>query len=287
MKINGVDVESGIKRFGGKTDRYLKVLHSFAMGLEIDDTPMEITFSNENAEESSKNIHKIKGVAGNIGAVALYEALVEFENMQRTGTLDNILYNNIWLRMKETKESILNATGNAADIEQRPQGSINELRDLLIELLLTLKISEPTNCEAAVKALSAKSWKTISGGELDTINKAILDYDYDKATEAVNKIVLNNNYKGVSEAVNEKAVKCLINKNISVLIVDDSKENLSALRGILEDSYTIYVAANGERALKVADKNLPDIVLLDVVMPGIDGFETLKLMKMFHPIVCM
>ena len=65
----------------------------------------------------------------------------------------------------------------------------------------------------------------------------------------------------------------------SVLIVDDSKENISALRGMLEDSYTVYVASNGERALKVMDKNLPDIVLLDVMMPGIDGFEVLRQIK--------
>lgn len=65
----------------------------------------------------------------------------------------------------------------------------------------------------------------------------------------------------------------------SILIVDDSKENLSALRSMLEDTYTIYIAANGERALTVMDKNLPDIVLLDVVMPDIDGFEVLRRMK--------
>ena len=65
----------------------------------------------------------------------------------------------------------------------------------------------------------------------------------------------------------------------SVLIVDDSKENIGALRGMLEDSYTLYVAANGERALRVMDKNRPDIVLLDVMMPGIDGFEVLRRMK--------
>ncbi|MDR2560025.1 MAG: response regulator [Oscillospiraceae bacterium] len=279
MKINGVDVETGIKRFGGKTDRYLKVLRSFAAGLEADDTPMEIAFSKENAEETSKKIHTIKGVAGNMGAVALYEALVMFEEKQRSGILDNALYDSIWLRIKETKENILNATDEAGDSVQKPEGSADELRELLAELLSALEISEPTHCEAAVKALSAKQWKSVSNDELSILSKTVLNYDYDEAAEAVNKIILNHGYEGVSETVNKKIILCSINEKNSVLIVDDSKENLSALRGMLEDFYTVYIAANGERALKVMDKSLPDIVLLDIIMPGIDGFEVLKQMK--------
>ena len=71
----------------------------------------------------------------------------------------------------------------------------------------------------------------------------------------------------------------MMNGKHSVLIVDDSKENLNALRSMLEDLYIVYVAASGERALSVMDKNPPDLVLLDVVMPGIDGFEVCRRMK--------
>ncbi|MDR2531266.1 MAG: response regulator [Oscillospiraceae bacterium] len=279
MKINGVDVETGIKRFGGKADRYLKVLRSFAIGLEIDETPMETAFSSENAEESAKNIHKIKGVAGNMGATTLYEALVEFEKMQYSGILDKALYDNIWICMRETKENILSATSDGGSSQQRPEGETCELRGLLTEMFSALEISEPAQCEAAVKALSAKRWKSVSDDELNALAKKVPDYDYDEATDIVNKILLNHGFGETPETANKKTAKSLINAKNSVLIVDDSKENLSALRGMLEDSYTVYIAANGERALKVMDKNLPDIVLLDVIMPGIDGFEVLRHMK--------
>ena len=65
----------------------------------------------------------------------------------------------------------------------------------------------------------------------------------------------------------------------SVLLVDDQKENITALKSILEDKYTIYVALNGESALKVMAKVDIDIVLLDVNMPLMDGFETLENMR--------
>jgi CheY-like chemotaxis protein/DNA-binding CsgD family transcriptional regulator len=65
-----------------------------------------------------------------------------------------------------------------------------------------------------------------------------------------------------------------------VLIVDDVPENLSLLHDALEESgYTVLVATNGESALQRARQSLPDIVLLDAVMPGLDGFEVSRRLK--------
>lgn len=65
-----------------------------------------------------------------------------------------------------------------------------------------------------------------------------------------------------------------------VLIVDDVPENLSVLHDALDESgFTVLVAINGEAALSRARQSLPDIVLLDAVMPGMDGFEVARRLK--------
>jgi CheY-like chemotaxis protein/DNA-binding CsgD family transcriptional regulator len=65
-----------------------------------------------------------------------------------------------------------------------------------------------------------------------------------------------------------------------VLIVDDVPDNLSVLHDALEESgYTVLVATSGEAALQRAGQALPDIVLLDAMMPGLDGFEVAKRLK--------
>ena len=65
-----------------------------------------------------------------------------------------------------------------------------------------------------------------------------------------------------------------------VLIVDDIPENLSLLHDALDESgYTVLVATNGESALQRARKSLPDVILLDAVMPGMDGFEVARRLK--------
>ncbi|MBL0420817.1 response regulator transcription factor [Ramlibacter sp. AW1] len=65
-----------------------------------------------------------------------------------------------------------------------------------------------------------------------------------------------------------------------VLIVDDVPDNLAMLHDALDESgYTVLVATNGEAALQRAAQALPDIVLLDAVMPGMDGFEVARQLK--------
>ena len=65
-----------------------------------------------------------------------------------------------------------------------------------------------------------------------------------------------------------------------VLIVDDVPDNLSVLHDALDESgFTVLVATHGEAALQRAVQALPDIVLLDAMMPGMDGFEVAKRLK--------
>ena len=65
-----------------------------------------------------------------------------------------------------------------------------------------------------------------------------------------------------------------------VLIVDDVPENLSLLHDALDEAgYTVLVATHGEAALQRAAQAVPDIILLDAVMPGIDGFEVARRLK--------
>jgi CheY-like chemotaxis protein/DNA-binding CsgD family transcriptional regulator len=65
-----------------------------------------------------------------------------------------------------------------------------------------------------------------------------------------------------------------------VLIVDDVPDNLAVLHDALDESgYTVLVATSGEAALKLALQAPPDIVLLDAMMPGLDGFEVARRLK--------
>jgi DNA-binding response OmpR family regulator len=65
-----------------------------------------------------------------------------------------------------------------------------------------------------------------------------------------------------------------------VLLVDDSPESLSFLTEALEETgYSVLIATSGASALSIVDRITPDLILLDAVMPGMDGFETCQRLK--------
>lgn len=72
-----------------------------------------------------------------------------------------------------------------------------------------------------------------------------------------------------------------------ILIVDDDRVNLRILGGILKaDGYTLVEAASGERALELYETTRPDLVLLDVIMPGINGFDTCRQLRQRYGAEC-
>ena len=73
-------------------------------------------------------------------------------------------------------------------------------------------------------------------------------------------------------------------KNARILIVDDSEMNRDMLSDMLSDDYDIVEAADGEEALSILKERVYDIdlVLLDIIMPAVDGFGVLDVMKRYH-----
>jgi putative two-component system response regulator len=66
----------------------------------------------------------------------------------------------------------------------------------------------------------------------------------------------------------------------TVLVVDDTPDNLSLMSGLLKDQYRVKLANSGEKALKaVQGDNPPDLILLDIMMPGMSGHEVCQILK--------
>ena len=65
----------------------------------------------------------------------------------------------------------------------------------------------------------------------------------------------------------------------TILIVDDTKTNIDVLVQALRKDYKIGVTLNGRDAIRFARTNPPDLILLDIIMPGMDGFQVCRQLK--------
>lgn len=71
----------------------------------------------------------------------------------------------------------------------------------------------------------------------------------------------------------------ILDKKLKVLAVDDTPENLDVVKGILQQEYSLFFAVNGDLALKIAQTQKPDLILLDIMMPEIDGYQVCRRLK--------
>ena len=68
-------------------------------------------------------------------------------------------------------------------------------------------------------------------------------------------------------------------KKNKILIVDDVPQNIAILDNLLKQTYNIIVSTTGERAVELVKKESPDLILLDIVMPGMSGFDVCNILK--------
>lgn len=69
------------------------------------------------------------------------------------------------------------------------------------------------------------------------------------------------------------------NNNRTILIVDDTKTNVDVLVQTLKSDYKLGVTLNGKDAIRFAGTHHPDLILLDIIMPEMDGFEVCRVLK--------
>lgn len=71
----------------------------------------------------------------------------------------------------------------------------------------------------------------------------------------------------------------MTNQTHTILVVDDSPTNIDIIKSVLSDDYLIQAAVSGKVALKIAEKRKPDLILLDIMMPEMDGYEVCEALK--------
>ena len=87
----------------------------------------------------------------------------------------------------------------------------------------------------------------------------------------------------ITASLHHKVRRMSDSKLPSILVVDDNHDNADIIRDYLEArGYPISVAYDGDEAIKIFEREKPSIILLDVMMPGRDGWEVCRMMKQ-HP----
>jgi two-component system sensor histidine kinase/response regulator len=77
----------------------------------------------------------------------------------------------------------------------------------------------------------------------------------------------------------DSALRCPKSNRAKILVVDDEPLNRAMFRDLLNDCYTLRTASSGEEALTILPAFVPDLILLDIMLPGMDGYETCRAIR--------
>ncbi|MDL1963170.1 MAG: response regulator [Deltaproteobacteria bacterium] len=214
--LDGIDIEIGLRRTGGNQTLYSDLLKDFVKDHGKDHQAIVDALVRNDIKLAHRTAHTLKGVAGGIGAMALYESAKKVET-----------------ELKEGKSRVF---------EPLIENLARDLRWVIEDLQRKMKPQ----------------------ASIDTKNKSAQPIRIEKMTPLL-------------DALQEKQN---MNEASRILIVDDERYNIKVLTDFLREDHKIMAAKTGDQALKAAQgPNPPDLILLDIMMPGIDGYEVCKRLK--------
>ena len=125
--------------------------------------------------------------------------------------------------------------------------------------------------------------RTVAGlpdKELKQLNTLLKNFDYAAAHKAIQSLSARNGIDLTPDSrVEELSPTVKVPVMGTVLVIDDTPHNVSLLSAALKDDYTVKVATSGKEGIEICNTMPVDIVLLDVMMPEMDGFEACRQLK--------
>ena len=275
--IAGLDTNDGLARVGGNRTLYVKILRQFAeqQGPALDHVADALARGDHALAE--RLAHTLKGVAGNIGATSVQSAAAVLERAIRDrSNADEVkrAEQQVGSVLEPLVAGIRTALGAAAPDASAPvqpaaPTSPARSREAAAQLATLLSDSDPEAVEfveAHRDALRPLVRRRRAGSEFDALSRAMPSPMPRRNWSARSKPL-----PGAADMKDLSASR--------VLIVDDAKTNIDILVHALRDEYKLSVALDGAAALRSIEKSPPDLVLLDIVMPGIDGYEVCRQLR--------
>ena len=182
--------KEALARFGGKRALYDKALRSFAELLPNEWESFESAVQNK--EETAKEIHKLKGVAGNLAENEIYKCTVEFEESLRSENPDKILYDKLVTVCKIVKRRIalsIKETDSAST--PKAAGTSEELSVLLSRLHDALENYDPGDTTDTIEVMQKSKWESVDESLIGKLYEFAEKYEFDDALDVLNLIKLN------------------------------------------------------------------------------------------------
>ncbi|MBF7073308.1 response regulator [Glaciecola sp. MH2013] len=283
----------GIKAMGNSSEKYIDICRVFNATHKADMSTFSkladtIELTEDDIALVLSKVHSIAGVAKFIGANTLekvcHDLEVEMSSLSNSAVIERVAMisqelENVIADIAE----IMKVSSN--DTEQAEGLSVNEQLNTIKAMPLKDNIRYLTeavvtmNANAIDYALGLE-YKLRATNAAELVSLLISQLRMYKFAEAANTIArLAINIEGDFEQEMRSLQTSKPTNKPHLLVVDDDMTNLTVVLALLSETYRITLAKGGEEALKKLTTLRPDLILLDINMPGVDGYEVCRQVK--------
>jgi diguanylate cyclase (GGDEF)-like protein/PAS domain S-box-containing protein len=274
--IRGLDVENGVSYTGDSIDNYLEALRQFCRSFDKRKTAILYFLKQGDWKNYLVYIHSFKGVTAIIGIPQLSDKAGELEAFAKEIINNDITAHAAENICKAETQVFLASLGAFKDKFELVLGdSYQSVRNsisapALIERLKALKEA----CEAykanqaadIIAKLAIATYSKTVDRELGDVSLLIASLDYEQAVVKIERLL-----KELSKDTPPPKSR--------ILVVDDDSVNHTILNNVLAPEYEPIFVFTAQEAFASIEKEKPDLVLLDVILPEMDGFDALKELK--------
>jgi len=258
-EIKGLDVSVGLENCGSE-ELYLRTIENFYKLIDTKSEKIEQCLANGEVYGYTVEVHALKNTARMIGAVELSEQFYQMECLGKEEDVEEIRHRTpAVLQLYRSYKTLL--AGIKSRGPERVETEAQSIIEVLGRLHDAIDVFDLDGADAAMREFD----NYVLPKDLQPLAKKLDLALADVALEEVLKLT--------------EEMRGQLEKRALVLLVDDDEINRYVVTKLLGDDYRMIAAESGEEAFAILKQQVPDLILLDVYMPQMDGHEVLHRLK--------
>ena len=283
--IEGLDVAEGIRNCGSEKLFY-ELLGDFYKLIEPKCTKMEKCLADDLLRDYPIEVHALKNTARMIGAMELSGLFYEMEQLGNAGEKEQIEQR--FPKLIELYRSYKPILAEyARTSENQVQVSAESIRQTLMRLHDAMDCFDLDAADSAMNELETYAVPTQMQALVEQLGAYVADVAMEDVIRVTEELceMLDSVVIDESDTDNDSAKSDTVHANGQnvIMLVDDDEINVKAVTNMLQEEYRMISARSGKEAFAILEEQIPDLILLDVHMPGMDGHDVIQILKE-HPV---
>ena len=259
-EIKELDKAEGLKNCGTE-ELYVQTLENFYKLIDIKSAKLKECLEKGLIREYTIEVHALKNTARMAGAMELSELFYQMECLGKEEKIEEIKHRTPEVLEKYGRYKELLAGFGERKPKHRTEIDLQLLKEEIKKLHDAVDEFDLDTADGVMQGLWNYAVPKDLQGEIKRLEILLADVDMEPVLD-------------LTEALEQKLEKIPL-----VLLIDDDEINRLVVKGLLKEDYRMVMAESGKAAFSVLEKELPDLILLDVYMPQMDGHEVLKRLK--------